>query len=439
MAPKSATIPDAYHVMTKPVGPLCNLDCTYCFYLEKEKLYPDANDWIMPKEVLGRYIQGYIDGQQSAEITFAWQGGEPTIAGVDYFRTIVELQNKYKGKKKIYNALQTNGVLLDEEWGTFLAEHQFLVGLSIDGPEKLHDKFRVDKGQQPTFSKVMRGLDILRKHKVEFNTLTVVQRHNAKQPLEVYEFLKSIGSQYMQFIPIVERRLGDTEEHELELVLPEEEGDARVTPWSVRPDDFGEFLCAIYEHWVRNDVGKTFVQIFDVALSAYLGGDPGLCVFNETCGNSLAMEHNGDLYSCDHFVYPKYRLGSILNDSVADMVASAQQSTFGTDKRDTLPNYCQQCEVRFACNGDCPKHRFSQSPDGEEGLSYLCPAYRRFFNHVAPSMQYMVKEIHEQRPPANIMRAIQMHDLQQAGKSEPGPNDKCLCGSGRKFKKCCGK
>ncbi len=439
MAVSENPLPKAFHVMTKPSGPLCNLNCTYCFYLEKEKLYPGQTDWRMPEDVLESYIRQYIEGQQSTEITFAWQGGEPTILGVDYFRRIVALQQKYANGKRISNALQTNATLLDEAWGAFLAEHDFLVGVSIDGPEEIHDRYRVDRGHRPTFGKVMRGIESLQAHGVEFNTLTVLHRHNAKHPLEIYRFLKEIGSTYLQFIPIVERATEESGGEGPQLVLPDAEQAARVTPWSVRPDDCGEFLSTVFDEWVRTDVGRIFVQYFDVALAAHAGYPPGLCIFSETCGDALAMEHNGDLYACDHFVYPKHRLGNILNESIQEMVASPQQRKFGADKRDALPEYCRECEVRFACNGDCPKHRFAVTPGGEPGLSYLCPAYKRFFKHIAPHMKFMANELRQGRPPANIMAQIRQDELRAAGKTQPGPNDPCLCGSGRKYKKCCGR
>jgi len=425
--------------MTKPAGPLCNLDCEYCFYLEKAKLFPDQTEWRMTDETLEAYIRQYIAAQQTPEVLFAWQGGEPTVLGVDYFRTIVDLQNKYANGKRISNALQTNGTLLDDEWGTFLHENNFLVGVSIDGPEKIHDRYRVDKGQRPTFRKVMNGIHVLQKHRVEFNTLTVVQHHNVRYPLEIYSFLKEIGSTYLQFIPIVERKASNVTDDELDLVLPEFEEEANVAPWTVRPGELGEFLVTIFDEWVRKDVGRIYVQYFDVALSAYAGYPPGLCVFNEVCGDALAMEHSGDLYACDHFVYPQYHLGNILNDSISDLAGLPQQRKFGTDKRDTLPKYCQECEVRFACNGDCPKHRFATTPDGEPGLSYLCAAYKRFFAHIAPHMNFMVNELNNNRAPANIMAHIRQQELQSTGKTEPGPNDPCICGSNRKYKKCCGR
>ena len=425
MAPASDRL-RAFHVMAKPIDPICNLDCKYCFYLEKENLYPRNTTWSMPEEVLEAYIRQYIEAQSVPVITFAWQGGEPTLLGVDYFRKAVLLEKKYAGGKRIENAFQTNGVLVDDEWGEFLAENGFLVGLSIDGPRELHDKYRVDKGGQPTFDKVMRGLGCLKKHGVEFNTLTVVQRDNSYHPLEVYRFLKEVGSGFMQFIPIVER-IAESPADGLTLIGPGYATRAQVSAWSVEPVQYGRFLNSIFDEWVRHDVGRHYVQIFDVALQSWLGMQPSLCVFRETCGSAMAIEHNGDLYSCDHYVYPENRLGNIRENPLGVLVNSAQQRRFGLDKRDTLPEYCRACEVRFACNGECPKHRFVRTPDGEEGLNYLCAGYKIFFKHIDPYMRFMAEEFRQQRPPANVMDRVR------------GRNDSCVCGSGKKYKRCCGR
>ena len=399
----------AYHVMTKPIGPICNLDCKYCFYLEKEKLFPSNENFRMNDEVLETYIRQYIEGQQVPEVSFAWQGGEPTLMGVNFFRKVVELQRKYAGGKVISNALQTNGTLLNDEWGEFLAANGFLVGLSIDGPAKLHDTYRVTKKGGGSYQKVIAGLRLLKKHRVEFNTLTVVNRANSRKPLEVYRFLRDIGSGFIQFIPLVER-LADSEAKALGLDLAtpprsDEEGHVRlpVTDWSVEPRAYGEFLCSIFDEWVKRDVGKTFVQIFDVTLGNWMGAGGGLCVFSETCGSAMALEHNGDLYSCDHYVYPHFKLGNILNSSISEMVNSEFQRQFGQDKRDTLPSYCRECDVRHLCHGECPKHRFLRTPDGEGDLNYLCAAYKRFFRHSAPAMKDMARLIHSGRPAADIM------------------------------------
>jgi len=398
----------AFHVMTKPIGPLCNLDCKYCFYLEKEKLFPSNENFRMSDEVLESYVRQYIAAQNVPEIHFAWQGGEPTLLGVGFFRKVVEFQKKYAGGKTINNALQTNGTLLDDEWCAFLAEHRFLVGVSVDGPPKLHDAYRVDKKGGATYEKVILGIRRLQKHGVEFNTLTVVNRVNSKKPLEVYRFLKEIGSGFIQFIPLVER-LADAEAIKLGLDLAapprvDEEG-ARlpVTEWSVEPEQYGKFLTTIFDEWVKQDVGKVFVQLFDVALGNWMGMGGGLCVFSENCGSALAMEHNGDVYSCDHYVYPRYKLGNLLNQDLGAMAASEEQRAFGQAKSATLPEYCRSCEVRFACHGECPKHRFLRTPDGEPGLNYFCRAYKRFFTHVDPSMRKMAALLQARRPAAEIM------------------------------------
>ena len=426
--------------MAKPSGSVCNIDCHYCFYLEKEKLYPDLNkSWRMDDEVLEQYVSQYIAAQDVPAVDFAWQGGEPTLMGVDFYRRALLLQEKYADGKRITNAFQTNGILIDDEWGEFLAENRFLIGISIDGPREMHDRYRVDKGQNPTFDRVMAGLDVLKKHEVEFNTLTVLQRHNADHPGEVYDFLTEIGSYYMQFIPIVERIAREADDAGLELVNPEFDGAAKVSNWSVGALQYGRFLCSIFDTWVRRDVGERFVQIFDVTLGSFLGEDASLCIFAETCGNALIIEHNGDLYSCDHFVYPDYRLGNVRDETIKEMVASAPQRKFGTDKRDRLPQYCRQCEYKFACNGGCPKHRFIRTPSGEDGLNYLCKGYKLYFSHVDPYMRFMANELRQRRAAANVMSWVKAKDeLNDSNRTRgPGRNDPCPCGSGKKFKKCC--
>jgi len=400
-----------FHLLTKPIGPICNLDCKYCFYLEKEKLYPGETQWRMSNAVLAEYVRQYIASQPVEEINFAWQGGEPTLLGVDFFRQAVALQKQFANGRTIFNAIQTNGTLLDDEWCQFLATNQFLVGLSVDGPAELHDRYRLDKRQQPTFDKVMHGLGLLKKHGVQFNTLTVVNRANSQQPLEVYRFLKSIGSEFLQFIPLVERTaLGETKTAGYDFAEPplprQNGGDPIVAPWAVEAEQYGTFLCTIFDEWVRHDVGKTFVQLFDVALGNWMGLGSSLCVFAEKCGAAMAIEHNGDVYSCDHYVYPRYHLGNVMNQSLGAMVNSPAQTKFGSDKFDTLPQYCRDCEVRFACNGECPKHRFIRTPDGEDGLNYLCPAYKKFFNHIDPYMKTMSRLLQSNEAPARIMELI---------------------------------
>ena len=430
-----------FHVLAKPIGPICNLDCKYCFYLEKENLYPKPagrSAWAMSGDVLEAYIRQYIEAQEAPVISFAWQGGEPTLLGVEFFQKAVALQKEYANGKQIENGFQTNGVLLDGRWCEFLAENKFLIGLSIDGPRKLHDKYRVDKGGKPTFDDVMRGIGYLKKHGVDFNTLTVLSRHNSYHPLDVYRFLKEIGSGFMQFIPIVERIAEGPTPDGLSLVAPDYQAGARVTEWSVEPLQYGRFLCTIFDEWVRLDVGRYYVQLFDVALEAWVGMEPSLCVFRRTCGEAMALEHNGDLYSCDHYVYPENRLGNVIESPLLTLVTSAQQRRFGQDKWDTLPKYCRECDVRFACNGECPKHRFIRTPDGEEGLNYLCAGYKLFFKHIDPFMKFMAAELAEERAPANVMEWVRLRDLQAVGKRRPGRNDPCPCGSGRKYKRCCG-
>lgn len=421
--------------MAKPIGPICNLDCKYCFYLEKENLYPTEN-FKMPLNVLESFIKQKIESHNIPTINFAWQGGEPTLLGVDYFRKVIELQQKYANGKKIENTFQTNGVLIDDEWCAFFRENNFLIGLSIDGPEELHDKYRVNKGGNPSFTQVIRGLEYIKKHNVEFNTLTVVHDYNSRRPLEVYNFLKEVGSGFMQFIPIVERVAIKKVEHGLSLVSPDYKDEAKVTEWSVKPEEYGDFLIAIFDEWVRKDVGKYFVQIFDISLESWFGKEPSLCVFRETCGDAMALEHNGDLYSCDHYVYPENKLGNILEAQLEGLVNSPKQREFGTDKRDKLPQYCLNCEVKFACNGECPKHRFSKTPDGEDGLNFLCAGYKKYFKHVDPYMRFMANELKNNRSPANVMNWAKEKD-----KGFPnlriGRNDECPCGSGEKFKNCC--
>jgi uncharacterized protein len=406
--------------MTKPGGSRCNLDCHYCFYLEKEKLYPrgPGDTMRMSREVLENYIRDYIAAQPGPVVNFAWQGGEPTLMGVKFFREAVALQKRHANGKQIKNAFQTNGTLLDDEWGHFLAGENFLTGISIDGPRALHDAYRVDRGRRPTFDRVMAGMDVLEKHRVEYNTLATVHHKNVKQAIDVYRFLRKNGSGYLQFIPIVER-MPETgpAPHNLTLSPPPEpaaratpadaadaETAARVTPWSVRPTEFGAFLCAIFDEWVTRDVGHVFVQHFDTALGKWADAPGGACVFAETCGRALAVEHNGDVYSCDHYVYPGYRLGNLRDAPLTDLVESPFQQKFGAGKRDTLPRRCRECPVKFACNGDCPKHRFATTPDGEPGISYLCAGLLRFFTHIDSAMTTMTALLRSQHPPAEIMR-----------------------------------
>lgn len=406
--PTSPPAQSPFHLLTKPIGARCNLDCSYCFYLEKEKLYTDAGGMRMKPEVLETYVRDYIAAQPGSVVNFAWQGGEPTLLGVEFFRSAVALQAKYAQGKTIENAFQTNGVLLDDEWGEFLAANRFLVGISIDGPAAMHDAYRVDKGGRPTFERVMAGLRVLKKHRIEFNTLTTVHRENCTRPLEVYRFLREVGSGYIQFIPIVERAAGAAATNGLWLAPPPDHEDAaaldgQVTPWSVRPGEYGDFLCRIFDEWVLHDVGKVFVQHFDAALANWSGAPAGICVFSENCGRALAVEHNGDLYSCDHYVYPRYKLGNLMNTALAHLADSPAQQDFGRAKSATLPGYCRECPVRFACHGECPKHRFLHTPDGEGGLNYLCAGYKKFFTHIDSPMRTMAALLGNRMAPANIM------------------------------------
>ena len=427
----------SFHILAKPIGPICNLDCKYCFYLEKESLYPQASTWAKREDVLDSYIRQYIEAHDTPTVDFAWQGGEPTLLGVDYFRNLVQIQKKYANGKRIRNALQTNGVLLNDAWAALFKEHEFLIGVSIDGPRELHDAYRVDKGGQPTFDRVMRGIATLKRNGVEFNTLTTVHRANADHPLDVYRFLREHGSGYMQFIPIVERIAHHVTADGLQLISPDFSEAARVASWSVEPRQFGRFLCTIFDEWIRRDVGRCFVQLFDVSLEMWTGMEASLCVFRRQCGTALAMEHCGDVYSCDHFVYPQNRLGNIMESPLKALVDSDQQRHFGEAKESALPRYCRECDVRFACNGECPKHRFLTTPDGEPGLNYLCAGYKMFFRHVDPWMRFMAAELAANRPPANVMQAIAARES-RAALEDAGRNDPCPCGSGKKFKRCCG-
>jgi len=422
--------PLAFNVMVKPHGAICNLNCQYCYYRCKEQLYPDS-DFRMDDDVLEAFTRQYIGAQQVPEVTFAWQGGEPLLAGLDFFERALQLQQKYSRTGMIIrNAVQTNGVLLDDKWCRFFKKHDFLVGISIDGPHEMHDAYRVDKRGRPTLDRVMTGVEFLKKHSVDFNTLTCVHAANADYPLEVYRFLRDkVKARFMQFIPIV---LRDNE-------TGFQEGNT-LTPHSVTGKQYGSFLKAIFDEWVRRDVGTVFVQIFDVALAAWVGESPGLCAFDETCGTAMVLEHNGDLYSCDHFVEPRYYLGNIISRDLTELVTSDQQVSFTYAKRDSLPGYCRECSVKFICHGGCPKNRILSTPDGEPGLNYLCEGYRDFFTHISPSMQYMTEELKKGRSPTGIMYALAQQDaLLDARFAAARRNDPCPCGSGLKFKHCHGR
>ena len=383
------TAPHPFNVMTKPMGPRCNIDCAYCYYLEKEKLYPDEKRFRMSDDVLERYVRDLIDagvktGQR--EIAFAWQGGEPTLLGVDFFKKAVALQKEHCPEGfSTTNAFQTNGTLLDDDWGTFLADENFLIGISIDGPREIHDKYRRDRAGRGTFDKVMAGLEVLQRHKVDYNILTTVHRENAIKGKDVYRFLKTLGTQHIQFIPIVERKAATGEL----AAAPQVDSDPSnvISEWSVTPRAYGKFLNDVFDVWYRKDIGKIFIQFFENQVGLWMGHPASLCVFAETCGNGLAMEHNGDLFTCDHFVYPEFKLGNIMETSIGELAWSEQATRFGNDKRGTLTKQCQACQFRFACNGGCPKHRILTSKDGEPGHNYFCESYTMFFNHAGERLR----------------------------------------------------
>jgi uncharacterized protein len=415
--------------MAKPTGSACNLRCGYCFFLKKESLYP-GSDFRMSAQVHEAYIRQLLEFHRTPRVTVAWQGGEPTLMGLDFFRHSIELQKKYqKPGTHIENTFQTNGILLNDEWCRFFRENNFLVGLSMDGPGELHDFYRKDRAGRGTFDRVVRAARLLQKHKVECNILCTVNSKNAGHPLEVYRFFRDeLGFPYIQFIPIVERK---DESGFLEGEM--------VTERSVQPGQFGRFLIAIFDEWVRRDVGKMFVLNFDGALAGWLGMAGTLCIFGPTCGLGMALEHNGDLYSCDHFVEPNHRLGNILKTPMIELVVSEQQRKFGREKKDALPRYCRECAVLSICNGECPKNRFSKTPDGEPGLNYLCAGYKAFFKHADKPMRIMAELIRAKRPASEVMAILARDegDLKTRFTSA-GRNDPCPCGSGVKFKKCHG-
>ncbi len=388
----------SFSVVIKPIGPKCNLSCRYCYYVDKDRLYPNAQRFRMSDRLLETFTRDYIAAHRDrAEITFLWQGGEPTLLGRGFFRKALEFQQRYRPPGlKISNALQTNGTLLNERWVAFLGEHDFLVGLSIDGPRRLHDRYRVTRKGAPTFDAVLKALRLLRRKQVAFNTLTVVHRANARHGREVYRLLREEGVRFMQFIPLVER-LGDGDG----LTGPLAPNQAQtVAPWSVPPQGFGRFMCAVFDEWLKRDVGSIFVQLFDVQLGLWSGQPSTLCVHAETCGQALALEHNGDLYACDHFVYPAHRLGNINQCAIDELARLPRQQCFGQGKRDSLPGSCRECAFLFTCNGGCPKHRFTRTADGEPGLNYLCPSYKYFFAHASPTMRVMTELLRAGRPPA---------------------------------------
>jgi serine-type anaerobic sulfatase-maturating enzyme len=431
--------PPAFHLLAKPTGAVCNLDCAYCFFLSKEMLYPGSR-FRMADDLLEIYVRQLIESHAHVpEVQVAWQGGEPTLMGIDFFRRSVELveQHLAPGQRAAYS-IQTNGTLLDDGWAAFLAEHGFLVGISIDGPREVHDAYRVNKGGKGSFDEVMRGLDHLRERGVEWNALTTVHAANAEHGAAVYRFLRDeCGARFIQFIPIVERIAEGSDDgaepwtswRDRPLYVQAGEG---VSGRSVSGEQYGRFLIDVFEEWVRRDVGEVYVQMFDVALANWHGEQPSLCIHSETCGLALALEHSGDLYSCDHFVEPAYRLGNIRETHMLELVSSPRQRRFGANKRESLPRYCRECDVRFACHGGCPKDRFVATPDGEGGLNYLCPGYQAFFHHVDSPMRFMSEQLRHGRAPREI---VQLYAKEDAAR---GRNEPCSCGSGRKWKQCHG-
>jgi uncharacterized protein len=399
------------HVVAKPIGPVCNLNCEYCFYLEKKALFSANEQYRMPDEVLRAYIANYITSQPTPVVEFVWQGGEPTLLGIDFFKRVVELQKHFGGQKSITNSLQTNGTLLTDNWCAFLKKHNFMVGISLDGPKEIHDRYRCDRKGNGTFDQVMGGLMLLQKHKVDYNVLACVARDTAKQPLDVYRFFRDEGVEFIQFTPVVERMPdAGSLQYGLRLAGPaalDRKGqEAEVNPWTVIPEEYGDFLIAIYEEWVRHDVGKIFVMNFEWALNAWIGNPSPVCVHAKTCGRSVVIEHNGDVFACDHCVYPQYQLGNITTDTLSGMVERSLQSGFGVAKEQALPRWCRECEVLAACQGGCPKHRFIKTHYDEPGLHYLCPGYKKFFLHIRKYCHTMTQLLENGLPASYIMEAI---------------------------------
>ncbi len=426
----AADTPPAFHVLVKPRGAICNLDCKYCFFLSKEGLYPGST-FRMTDELLEAYIRQLIEAHRIPEVTIAWQGGEPTLMGLDFYVRASEYVEKYRKPDTTINyTIQTNGTLLDDEWCEFFREHKYLVGISVDGPRELHDTYRVDKGGRPTFDRVMNGWHLLQKHGVDSNVLCTVHAANGDHPLDVYRFFRDeLRAEFVQFIAIVER---DNE-------TGFQEGSS-VTSRSIGAKQYGNFLKSVFDEWVRHDVGRVFVQLFDVALAAWVGAPPAVCVFSPTCGNALALEHSGDLYSCDHFVEPRYHLGNILDVPLVELVGSKKQIDFGQDKLDALPGYCRECQVRFVCHGGCPKNRFIRTPDGMPGLNYLCAGYKAFFTHIDLPMRIMANLLRQRRAPAEVMQILPIEEARrQTAFAQAKRNDPCPCGSGRPFRHCHGR
>lgn len=391
------------YVLAKPVGASCNLRCKYCYYLEKSHLYRNAPARVMSDELLERFVQEYIQAQTMSQVLFTWHGGEPLMRPLSFYRKAVALQEKYAFGRQIDNTIQTNGTLLTDEWCEFFKEHNWLVGISIDGPQEFHDEYRRTASDKPSWQKVMRGIRLLRKHGVEWNAMAVVNDFNAGYPLEFYHFFKEMGAKYIQFAPVVERMAAHSDGRHLATLVDQE---CPVADFSVSPAQWGDFLCAIFDEWVRHDVGQTYVEIFDCTLANWVGERPGICVYAKECGHAGVMEFNGDVYSCDHFVFPEYKLGNIRDRTLVEMLYGEQQRQFSCLKHASLPKQCKECEWEFACHGECPKNRFANDRYGNPGLNYLCSGYRHFYEHVAPYMDFMKKEFMNQRPPANVMEAV---------------------------------
>lgn len=393
------------YVMLKPAGAHCNLACKYCYYLEKNKLYPTAQRHLMSDEMLEQFTREYIEAQTMNQVLFTWHGGEPLLRSIDFYRKALSLQQKYAGGKRIDNVIQTNGTLLTDEWCEFFAQNHWLVGISIDGPQPDHDHYRLTAAGKPSWKKVMQGIKLLKKHGVEWNAMAVVNAYNANHPLEFYRFFKENGCQFLQFTPIVERQTRHEDGRTLASLADKDE--ISLSEASVAPEQWGYFLCAIFDEWVRKDVGKIFVEIFDCTLANWMGISPGICAYSKECGHAGVMEHNGDVYSCDHFVFPEYKLGNIRDHSLIDMLYGEQQQEFSRLKHSSLPRQCKECDMEFACHGECPKNRFMKDKYGDSGLNYLCPGYYHYYQHVAPYMDYMKQELISLRPPSNIMNVVQ--------------------------------
>ena len=393
------------YVMLKPAGAHCNLACKYCYYLEKNKLYPTAQRHLMSDEMLEQFTQEYIEAQTMNQVLFTWHGGEPLLRSIDFYRKALSLQQKYAGGRRIDNVIQTNGTLLTDEWCEFFAQNHWLVGISIDGPQPVHDHYRLTAAGKPSWKKVMQGIKLLKKHGVEWNAMAVVNAYNVNHPLEFYRFFKENGCQFLQFTPIVERLTRHEDGRTLASLADKDE--ISLSEASVAPEQWGYFLCAIFDEWVRKDVGKIFVEIFDCTLANWMGISPGICAYSKECGHAGVMEHNGDVYSCDHFVFPEYKLGNIRDHSLIDMLYGEQQQEFSRLKHSSLPRQCKECDMEFACHGECPKNRFMKDKYGDSGLNYLCPGYYHYYQHVAPYMDYMKQELMSQRPPSNIMKVVQ--------------------------------